>query len=108
MLIGEYKHKIDPKKRLAIPSKFRKELAAPVIITRGIDNCLFIYPKEEWLKIVAKLEKLSVSQANARSFSRMMLSGAVEADIDTLGRIMIPDFLKDYAELKNDVYIIGL
>jgi len=108
MLIGEYKHKIDSKKRLAIPSKFRKELTTPVVITRGIDNCLFVYSKEEWLKIISKLEKLSLNQANARSFSRMILSGAVEADIDSLGRIMIPDFLKDYAELKSNVYIIGL
>jgi MraZ protein len=108
MFIGEYKHTIDTKKRLAIPSKFRKELEGRAVITRGLDQCLIIYPVKEWEKMAKKLESLPTSQIEARNFARIMLSGASEVELDKLGRILIPDFLKNYACLKKNAAILGL
>jgi len=108
MLIGEYKHTIDTKKRLAIPSKFRKALGKRAVITRGLDNCLVLYPMEEWDKMAKKLESLPTSQVDARNFARIMLSGATDTTLDKLGRILIPDYLKNYASFKKNVAILGL
>lgn len=108
MLIGEYAHILDPKKRLSLPSKFRKELGGKIVITRGLDNCLFIYSLKEWKKISERLGELSIGQADTRGFNRFMLSGAVEVDIDAAGRILIPDFLKMFAGLKNKVVLAGI
>lgn len=108
MFIGEYSYTIDQKKRVAIPAKFRKELGKKAVITRGIDNCLVIYPVFEWRKLAEKLEKLPSSRADSRGFVRLMLAGAVDAYLDKLGRILIPDYLKDYANLKKNVSILGL
>jgi len=108
MLIGEYTHTIDPKKRLSLPSKFRKELGKKVVVTRGLDNCLFIYPNSEWQKVSKKLAELPMGQADTRGFNRFILSGAIEIAIDSLGRILIPDFLRDFASLKNKVVLAGV
>lgn len=108
MLIGEYIHTIDPKKRLSLPSKFRKELGKKVVITRGLDNCLFVYSINEWKKISEKLAELSIGQSDTRGFNRFILSGAVEAVIDSLGRILVPDFLRDFASLKDKVVFAGV
>jgi MraZ protein len=108
MFIGEYIHTIDQKKRLAIPSKFRKNLGRRAVITRGLDNCLVLYPMEEWEKMASKLENLPSGPVNARGFSRIMLSGATDVELDKLGRILIPDHLKDYAFLRKNVAILGL
>jgi len=108
MLIGEYTHKIDPKKRLAIPAKFRKEIGDKAVLTRGLDNCLFLFPMGEWQSFAEKLAKLPIGQQNSRSFSRIMLAGAAEAELDSLGRILIPDYLKNYANLKKRAVIAGL
>ncbi len=108
MLIGEYTHTIDDKKRLAIPAKIRKELGAKAVITRGLDNCLFIYPSKEWQKLVEKLSNLPIGQRDTRGFSRLMLAGASEVDLDTLGRVLVPDYLKEYAQLKKNVVIAGV
>lgn len=108
MLIGEYKHIIDNKKRLAIPAKFRQSLGEKAVITKGLENCLVIYPIEEWQKRADKLENLPDGQVNARTFSRIILSGASEVELDNLGRILIPDHLKEYASLKKSVAILGL
>jgi MraZ protein len=108
MLIGEYAHILDPKKRLSLPSKFRKELGRTVVVTRGLDNCLFVYSLKEWQKVSNKLGGLSFGQADTRSFNRFMLSGAVEIDIDSAGRILIPDFLKEFANLKDRVILAGI
>ena len=108
MLIGEYSHTIDPKKRLAIPSRLRKELGERAVLTRGLDNCLFLYPESEWQKLTARLGELPVGQASTRSFLRLMLAGAVEVELDQLGRILIPDYLKSYADLKQKVVITGV
>lgn len=108
MLIGEYKHALDLKKRLAIPAKLRKELGERAILTRGLDNCLFLYPLQEWQKLTEKLGQLPVGQVNTRSFLRMMLAGAVEVELDQLGRILVPDYLKTYAGLMQRVVIAGV
>lgn len=108
MLIGEYTHTIDPKKRLSLPSKFRKELGKKVVVTRGLDNCLFIYPINEWKKISEKLGRLPIGQADTRGFNRFILSGAIEVAIDSLGRILVPDFLRDFASLKDKVVLAGV
>lgn len=108
MLIGEYSHIIDAKKRLAVPSKLRKELGERAVLTRGLDTCLFLYPEKEWQKLTEKLSELPVGQASTRSFLRLMLAGAVEVELDQLGRILVPDYLKEYAGLKQKVVITGV
>lgn len=108
MLLGEYVHLLDSKKRLSLPSKFRKELGRKVVVTRGLDNCLFLYSLPEWEKISGKLGELSFTQADTRGFNRFMLSGAVETEVDKAGRILIPDFLRDFAGLKTKVVVAGI
>ncbi|QQG45362.1 MAG: division/cell wall cluster transcriptional repressor MraZ [Candidatus Sungiibacteriota bacterium] len=108
MLIGEYTHNIDAKKRLAIPARLRKELGEQAVLTRGLDSCLFLYPLQEWQKLTEKLAQLPVGQGNTRGFLRLMLAGAVEVEFDQLGRILVPDYLKNYAGLKNRVTIVGV
>lgn len=108
MLLGEYIHSIDIKKRLAMPAKFRKEIGKNVVITRGLDNCLFIFTKPEWKKLADKIGALPLGQRDARGFARLMLAGAMELSIDSLGRILIPDYLKKYASLKKQVVVTGV
>lgn len=108
MFIGEFKHTIDQKKRLAIPAKFRKEIGENAVITRGLDNCLFLYPVKEWEELASKLGKLPVGQTEARGFVRLMLAGAMDVELDNLGRILVPDYLKQYAFLKKNVVITGV
>ncbi len=108
MFIGEYTYKIDDKKRLAVPVKFRDELKKKAVITRGLDRCLFLYSFEEWQKIAEKISTLPVGQHDGRSFSRIMLSGAMEVEFDSLGRILVPDYLKEYASLKKETVVAGL
>lgn len=108
MFIGEYKYNLDSKNRLALPSKFRKSFTSGAIITRGLDNCLFIYTVKEWNKLVEKLAKLPISQQKSRAFSRLMLAGAMDARLDSQGRIILPDYLKDFAGLSKKVVVAGL
>jgi|SRR6185312_8658719 len=108
MLIGEYLHTLDSKKRLSLPAKFRKEVGRKVVITRGLDACLFMYPLAAWKEIAEKLQKLPIGGADTRGISRFFLSGAVEADVDGAGRILMPDFLKDFADLKSRVVLAGV
>jgi MraZ protein len=108
MFIGEYNHTLDDKKRLSLPSKFRKELGTGVVITHGLDHCLFVYSKAEWKKFVEKLQTLSMGQADSRSFTRFILGSAVEAEVDKAGRVLIPDFLKDFAKLGSKVVVAGI
>jgi len=108
MFIGEHIYSIDEKKRLAIPAKFRQALGKKAVLTRGIDNCLVIYPLNEWQKLAKKLESLPSGKSDARAFARIVLAGAVDVTLDKLGRILIPDYLKNYALLKKNVAIIGL
>jgi len=108
MLIGEYSHSLDTKGRLAIPARFRKKLAIGAVVTRGLDNCLFLYTKEEWAKLAEKLASLPISQAKSRAFSRLMLAGAMDVKIDKQGRILIPDYFRHYAQLNREAVIAGL
>jgi len=108
MLIGEYKHTLDPKKRLSVPSKWRGDLGQTLIITRGLDGCLFVYPQTQWQKITEKVSQLPLGQADTRSFNRFFLSGAVEVEVDSVGRILVPDFLKDFAGLDSKVVLAGI
>lgn len=108
MFIGEYCYTIDEKKRIAIPAKFRKALGKKAVITTGLDNCLVVYPIQEWEKLAKKLENLPNGQVDARGFSRIMLSGAIDVELDKLGRILVPDYLKKYALLTKNVAILGL
>jgi MraZ protein len=105
---GEYTYSIDEKKRLAIPPKFRKILGKKAVITKGLDQCLFLYPAREWGILAKKLSSLPLSQSDARGFARLMLTGAMEVELDNLGRILIPDYLKEYAKLKKRVVIAGV
>lgn len=108
MFMGEYHHNIDDKNRLIIPAKFREELGEEFIVTRGIENCLFVYPKNNWQKIVEKLGTLPFTKKDARSFNRFFLSGATNAEFDKQGRINITSPLVSYADLKKECVIIGV
>ncbi len=108
MFIGEFNYKIDAKKRLAVPAKFRDDLDGKVVVTRGLDGCLFLYTLDEWKKLAEKISSLPLAQSDARSFARVMLAGAMEVEIDGSGRILLPDYLKEYADLEKEVTIAGV
>jgi MraZ protein len=108
MFIGEYAHNLDDKGRLAIPVKFRRELLKGAVVTRGLDNCLFLYTKNEWAKLAEKLANLPISQANSRAFSRLMLAGAMDVEIDKQGRVVLPEYLRVFAGLKKSAIVAGL
>ncbi|MEK7117963.1 MAG: division/cell wall cluster transcriptional repressor MraZ [Patescibacteria group bacterium] len=109
MLIGEYTHTIDDKNRVSLPAKFRQLLGKKLVVTPGLDNCLFLFTDKEWDKVAGKLsENASMLSADMRSFTRYMFAGAFEAEIDSIGRILIPDFLRTRAGLKSKVALIGV
>ena len=108
MFIGEYKHTLDDKGRIAIPSKFRKALAKGAVVTRGLDTSLFLFPKEEWDKLAQKLASLPLGQSNSRAFARLMLAGAMDVALDKQGRVVLPEYLRAYADMKKNVVIAGL
>lgn len=108
MLIGEYKHSLDSKKRMSVPAKFRKEIGKKAVITKGLDNCLFVYPISEWEKVAERLSQLPTGSADNRSFVRNMFSNAMDVEIDSLGRILIPDYLKELAGLEDKAVIVGV
>lgn len=108
MLLGEYTHTLDDKKRLTLPKKFKQVLGKKVVITRGLDNCLFLYADKEWNNIAKRLRELSFAQADTRGFNRFMFSGAVEVEVDSAGRILIPEHLKKFAALKTKVILAGV
>lgn len=108
MFIGEYNHSVDPKKRLALPSKFRKELGKQVVVTRGLDKCLFVYPAKVWKELAEKLGTLPMGESTTRSFVRLMLAGAVDTEVDSQGRVLLPEYLKEYAGLDRNVTVAGL
>jgi MraZ protein len=108
MFIGEYSHNLDEKGRLAIPVKFRNEVKKGAVVTRGLDNCLFLYTKTEWEKLAEKLAALPISQANSRAFARLMLAGAMDVEVDKQGRVILPEYLRRFAGLKKEVVLAGL
>jgi MraZ protein len=108
MFIGEYQHTLDEKGRLAIPVKFRKKLSGGAVVTRGLDNCLFVFSTGEWKKLAEKIAALPMTNADSRAFSRLMLAGAVDVETDKQGRVIIPDYLRQYAGLKKDAVVAGV
>ncbi len=106
--MGEYHHNIDDKLRMIIPSKFRDELGESVVVTRGLENCLFVYSLTEWSQIVSKLKSLPFTKKDARNFTRIFLSGATVCEFDKQGRIKITTPLADYADIKKECVIIGV
>ncbi len=108
MLIGEYIHTMDDKNRLSLPAKFRKEMGKSLVITPGLDNCLFVFTHKEWNLIAERLANNSMLQADNRSFNRYMFGGAQEVDVDSSGRILVPDFLKNRAKLSSKVALVGV
>lgn len=108
MLIGEYRHNIDEKGRLIIPSKFREDIGNSFIVTKGLDGCLFVYSLVEWEKIVAKLKRLPFTKKDARTFMRFFLASATICEFDKQGRINLVNSLIEYADLKKECVIIGV
>jgi MraZ protein len=108
MFIGEYNHTIDEKGRLAIPVKFRQDLARGAVVTRGLDASLFLFPKEEWDKLAEKLAGLPLGKTDSRAFARLMLAGAMDAELDKQGRVVLPEYLRSYAGIRKAVTVAGL
>ena len=110
MLIGEYRHVIDDKNRLSLPAKFRRETGKKVVITSGLDSCLFIFTMDSWEEITKRLSSpdSSMLSADARSFNRYLLGGAVEIEVDSLGRMLVPEYLISRAKLGRNVVIVGV
>lgn len=108
MFMGEFRHTIDDKGRLIMPSKFRDGLKDRFVATRGLDNCLFVYPLSEWASLEQKLKELPFTRAETRAFTRLFLAGASECEIDRQGRFVIPTVLREYAKIDKDAVIIGV
>ena len=112
MLYGEYEHTIDRKGRLIIPAKLRQALKAhevdSIVLTRGLDGCLFVFPEPEWRLTESKFKQVPFTKAEGRKFNRLLFSGALETTFDRLGRLLIPKHLKDFAQIKQHVVIVGV
>ena len=107
MFIGEYTHTVDEKNRFSLPAKFRTALGRKIVVTRGKDHCLFLYPHRTWLQISEEVKRLGHVETDPR-FARFTFAGAAEVEIDSIGRILIPEFLREFAELKNSIVITGV
>lgn len=108
MFIGEYQHTLDEKGRLALPAKYRADLSSGAVVTRGLDRCLFLYPRNEWEKLASRLAALPMAQSNTRAIARLMLAGAMDVTPDKMGRMLIPEYLREYASLERSVVLSGL
>lgn len=108
MFIGEYQHNIDSKGRVAVPVKFRRELGAGAIITKGLDRCLFVFGLKEWEVLAQKLSSMPIAKSDSRAFARSLLAGAMDVQLDRQGRILIPDYLRTYASLKKQAVVAGV
>lgn len=108
MFIGEYHYKIDDKARLAIPAKFRFDLKKQVVVTKGIEKCLILYTQKEWEKLAGKISSLPINKEKTRAFARLTLAGAMDVEVDSQGRIILPDYLRNYAQIKKNVVVAGL
>lgn len=108
MFYGEYQHSVDPKGRVIIPSKLREGLGDRFILTKGLDNCLFAYSKDEWKNFESKLKTLPLADKDARAFMRFFFAGATECEVDKQGRILISQNLREHAGLDKEVYVIGM
>jgi MraZ protein len=105
MFIGEYTHTVDEKNRFSLPAKFRKDLGKKVVVTRGKDHCLFLYPHKTWARISEEVQQLGHVESDHR-YARFTFSGASEIEIDSIGRILVPEFLREFAELKGQTIVI--
>lgn len=108
MFIGEHQHTIDPKGRIIMPAKFREDLGESFVVTKGLDNCLFVYPNPEWKILEDKLRTLPLTSKDARAFTRFFFAGACECQLDKQGRILIPSNLREYAKLDREIVTIGV
>jgi MraZ protein len=108
MLVGTYEHKIDTKGRVVLPAKLREEVGSSVVSTIGIDKCISIYPKAKWDDVLDKFQQLSFSKGKSRGLMRLILSSASELQIDVAGRVLIPNFLREHAEIDQDICLIGV
>ncbi|MBP1935445.1 division/cell wall cluster transcriptional repressor MraZ [Paenibacillus sediminis] len=108
MFMGEFQHSIDEKGRMIIPAKFRELLGTSFVVTRGLDQCLFIYPLEEWAVLEQKLKTLPLMKSDARAFTRFFFSGATECEWDKQGRVNLPANLRQYAKLEKDCVVLGV
>ena len=108
MFMGEYNHTIDAKGRLIIPSKFREILGDVFVVTKGLDGCLFVYDNEEWKRFEEKLRALPITNKEARQFVRFFLAGAAEVEVDKQGRILLPNVLREFAQINKDVALLGV
>ena len=108
MFMGEYNHTVDAKGRLIVPSKFREQLGDEFVVTKGLDNCLFVYENSEWTALEEKLRTLPLTNAAGRKFSRFLLAGATTCEVDKQGRILLPPVLREYANLTKDVVLVGV
>lgn len=108
MFIGEFHHTLDDKGRLAVPVKFRAQLSEGAVVTRGLDRSLFLYPKEAWNTLAAKIAALPLGQADTRAFARLMLAGAMDVEVDKSGRVTVPEYLRAYAGLAKNVVVTGM
>lgn len=108
MFIGEYRHTLDAKNRISLPAKFRKDLGRSVVVTRGLDRCLFVYPRSAWKREAQKIAQHSTGAAAGRGLARLMLAGASEADVDSTGRVLIPDYLRTFASLGSKAVLAGV
>lgn len=108
MFMGEFQHSLDEKARLTIPAKFRDELGPTFVVTRGLDQCLFVYPRQDWEALEAKMRALPLTRPDARQFIRFFFSGAAECELDKQGRIVVPANLREYAHVNRDCVVIGV
>ena len=108
MFMGEYNHTIDTKGRLIVPAKFRELLGDEFVITRGLDGCLFVYPKEEWEAIEVKYREVSQFSKDARKFARFFFAGAAACEVDKQGRILLPAVLREFAGIEKEIVLAGV
>jgi len=108
MFLGEFTHTIDEKGRLIIPARFRADLSEGLVVTRGLDRCLVIYPMEEWSKLAEQASALPMTDRHARAFSRLLFANASNATPDKQGRVLIPPRLREYASLNGEVVVTGI
>ncbi|WP_075572174.1 division/cell wall cluster transcriptional repressor MraZ [Megasphaera coli] len=107
MFMGEYAHTVDAKGRVIMPAKFREELGATFVVTRGLEGCLSVYTQEAWAQFAESVKKLQASKENVRAFKRFLFGSAAELEFDKQGRILIPATLRDYGKLIKDVVVLG-
>lgn len=108
MFLGEYTHTFDPKNRISLPSKFRKDLGRVVVVTRGLDHCLYVYAKKTWEREAAKYAERANGNAASRGLARLFLSGSFEVEVDSAGRVLVPDNLKAFAGIRHKALVAGV